>query len=95
MKLARLGVTMSCSDVENLDDEGQTAVELVRIVREKTKSLAPFKSALHIKPLAQTCSGKVLRDTIQKIANKTTWKILTAINAPEILCDIKKSIVRL
>ena len=75
--------------------QGQTAAEPVRIVREKTKSLAAFKSSLHIKPLPKTCSGKVLRDTIQKIANKTTWKILTAINAPEILCEIKKSIVRL
>lgn len=73
-----------------LKSEEQIAKDLIGLVREQIGPVAAFKSAIQINRLPKTRSGKVLRGTIQKIANKTEWKMPAAIDDPEILSEIEE-----
>ncbi len=62
--------------------------ELVALVREKIGAVAAFKTALEVKRLPKTRSGKVLRGTVQKIADRQEYKMPAAIDDPVILDEI-------
>lgn len=62
--------------------------ELVQMVRSKIGAVAAFKTALPVKRLPKTRSGKVLRGTMQKIADRESFKMPAAIDDPEILTEI-------
>ncbi len=62
--------------------------ELVQLVRAKIGPVAAFKTAIEVPRLPKTRSGKVLRGTIQKIADSEAWKMPAAIDDPEILSEI-------
>jgi propionyl-CoA synthetase len=50
--------------------------------------VAAFKQALIIDRLPKTRSGKILRGTIQKIADGMEWKMPATIEDPAILDEI-------
>ncbi len=62
--------------------------ELVALVREKIGPVAAFKTAVRVARLPKTRSGKVLRGTMQKIADGAEWKMPAAIDDPDILSEI-------
>ncbi len=62
--------------------------ELVTLVRQKIGAVAAFKTAIAVKRLPKTRSGKVLRGTMQKIADRQDFKMPAAIDDPAILVEI-------
>lgn len=67
--------------------------ELIQLVRAKIGPVAAFKTAIGIKRLPKTRSGKVLRGTMQKIADRADWKMPAAIDDPIILDEIKAALI--
>jgi propionyl-CoA synthetase len=57
-------------------------------VRERIGPVAFFKQAIVVKRLPKTRSGKILRGTMQKIADSETWKPPATIDDPMILEEI-------
>ena len=62
--------------------------EVVHLVREKIGPVAAFKTAICVKRLPKTRSGKILRGTMQKIAEQVEWKMPVTIDDPAILDEI-------
>ena len=65
--------------------------ECVKMIREKIGPVAAFKTAIIIQRLPKTRSGKVLRGTMRKIADKEEYKMPATIDDPSILDEIKIS----
>ena len=57
-------------------------------------SLAAFKTAIVVKRLPKTRSGKVLRGTIRKIADKEDYKMPATIDDPAILTEITEELIK-
>ena len=66
--------------------------ELVQRVREKIGPVAAFKTAVVVERLPKTRSGKILRGTIQKIADNEPWKMPATIDDPAILGEIEEAL---
>jgi propionyl-CoA synthetase len=62
--------------------------EVVALVREKIGPVAAFKSVVTVKRLPKTRSGKILRGTMQKIADQEDWSMPATIDDPAILDEI-------
>jgi propionyl-CoA synthetase len=62
--------------------------EVVQMVRDHIGAVAAFKQAAVVDRLPKTRSGKVLRGTIQKIADNQPWKMPATIDDPVILDEI-------
>jgi len=73
------GVNRQPSEIES---------ELVQLVRGKIGAVAVFKTAVCVQRLPKTRSGKVLRGTMQKIADGQDYKMPAAIDDPAILTEI-------
>jgi propionyl-CoA synthetase len=63
--------------------------EVVAMVRNEIGPVAAFKSAVVVKRLPKTRSGKVLRRTIRSIADGTEWSMPATIDDPAILSEIE------
>ncbi len=75
------------------DRDHQTIVaEAVKMVRDQIGPVAAFKQALVVKRLPKTRSGKILRGTMQKIADCQDWKMPATIDDPAILDEITESL---
>ncbi len=73
----------------------QIVEEVIRMVREAIGPVASFKAAMVIERLPKTRSGKILRGTMQKIANSEAYNVPATIDDPVILeeiCDALKTI---
>ena len=68
--------------------------ECVQMVRNKVGPVAAFKTTLVVKRLPKTRSGKVLRGTIRKIADKEEYKMPATIDDPAILTEIKEDLIK-
>ena len=79
------GVTREAAEIER---------EVVSIVRERIGAVAAFKTVMTVDRLPKTRSGKVLRATIQKIADSEPWKMPATIDDPAILDEIKAVLER-
>ena len=66
----------------------EICTEVVGLVREKIGPVAAFKTAAVVQRLPKTRSGKILRGTMQKIADGDEWKMPATIDDPEILGEI-------
>ena len=75
-------------------DNETIAKECVQMVRNKVGPVAAFKTALVVKRLPKTRSGKVLRGTIRKIADKEEYKMPATIDDPTILDEIKADLIK-
>ncbi len=69
----------------------QIAAELVALVRERIGPVAFFKQAIVVQRLPKTRSGKILRGTMQKIADSAPWKLPATIDDPAILDEIAEA----
>jgi propionyl-CoA synthetase len=66
----------------------QVTAEAVKLVRERIGPVASFKTALVVERLPKTRSGKILRQTMRKIADHEDYKIPGTIDDPAILGEI-------
>ena len=64
------------------------------MVRDKVGPVAAFKTAIVVKRLPKTRSGKILRGTVRKIADKEEYKMPATIDDPAILDEIKENIIQ-
>ena len=64
------------------------------MVRDKIGPVAAFKVVIVIKRLPKTRSGKILRGTIRKIADKEDYKMPPTIDDPAILDEIKNDLIK-
>lgn len=62
--------------------------EVVQLVRDQIGPVAAFKLALTVERLPKTRSGKILRGTMQKIADGESWKMPATIDDAVILDEI-------
>jgi propionyl-CoA synthetase len=62
--------------------------EIVALVREKIGPVAAFKLAITVSRLPKTRSGKILRGTMKKIADREAWSMPATIDDPAILDEI-------
>jgi propionyl-CoA synthetase len=65
--------------------------ECVSMVREKIGAVAALKTVITIPRLPKTRSGKILRGTIRKIADREDWKMPATIDDPAILSEISQA----
>jgi propionyl-CoA synthetase len=62
--------------------------EVVALVRNRIGPVAGFKTAIAVERLPKTRSGKILRGTIQKIADGLPWTMPATIEDPAVLDEI-------
>ena len=70
----------------------EIAAESVAMMRETIGPVAFFKQVLVVDRLPRTRSGKILRGTIQKIADGVEWKMPATIEDPEVLNEITSAL---
>ena len=66
----------------------EICAEVVQLVRKQIGPVAAFKTASVVQRLPKTRSGKILRGTMQKIADDQEWKMPATIDDPAILDEI-------
>ena len=71
---------------------GEVVTEVVDLVRDRIGPVAAFKTATVIKRLPKTRSGKILRGTMQKIADGENYKVPATIDDPAILDEIGEAL---
>ncbi|MCB9960168.1 MAG: propionyl-CoA synthetase [Rhodospirillaceae bacterium] len=82
----KAGVTKKPDDV---------VAECVKMVRDRIGAVAAFKLATVVDRLPKTRSGKVLRGTMQKIANAEDYKMPATIDDPVILEEIGEALAKI
>ncbi len=75
-------------------DNETISKECIKMVRDKVGPVAAFKIAIVVKRLPKTRSGKVLRGTIRKIADKEDYKMPATIDDPAILTEILEDLIK-
>ena len=70
----------------------QIEKEIVALVREKIGPVAAFKIAVCVDRLPKTRSGKILRATMKKIADRDEWSMPATIDDPAILDEIASAL---
>jgi len=73
-------------------DEAEIKKELVKLVRDEIGPVAAFKQAVVVQRLPKTRSGKVLRGTMQKMADNQDFKMPATIDDPDILPEIEEAL---
>jgi propionyl-CoA synthetase len=66
--------------------------EVVQLVRERIGPVAAFKTAMVVKRLPKTRSGKILRSTMRRIADGQTYEIPATIDDPAVLPEIEEAV---
>ncbi|MGA0533437.1 propionyl-CoA synthetase [Hansschlegelia sp. KR7-227] len=79
----KAGVSKSPEDLER---------EIVAVVRDRIGPVAAFKTAFTVGRLPKTRSGKILRGTMQKIADGEDWTMPATIEDPAALDEIGEAI---
>ena len=79
----KVGVTKDNSDIVS---------EVVAMVRDQIGPVAAFKQATVVGRLPKTRSGKILRGTMQKIADNEEYKMPATIDDPAILGEINEAL---
>ena len=69
-------------------DRAELVAELVELVRQRIGPVASFKTAIVVKRLPKTRSGKIVRGTIKKIADGVPWTVPATIDDPASLEEI-------
>ncbi|SVC16361.1 uncharacterized protein METZ01_LOCUS269215, partial [marine metagenome] len=69
-------------------DDETIVSEVVQLVRDQIGPVAAFKQAVVVQRLPKTRSGKILRGTMQKIADNEEYRIPATIDDPSILEEI-------
>ena len=66
--------------------------EVVDLVRNEIGPVAAFKSVAVVSSLPKTRSGKILRATIRKIADKVDWEMPATVDNPLVFKEIKEAL---
>ena len=66
--------------------------EVVKLVRKQIGPVAAFRTAAIVQRLPKTRSGKILRGTMQKIADVEAWKMPATIDDPAVLDEIAEAL---
>ena len=69
-------------------DDETIVSEVVQLVRDQIGPVAAFKQAVVVQRLPKTRSGKILRGTMQKVADNEEYRIPATIDDPSILEEI-------
>jgi propionyl-CoA synthetase len=72
--------------------EGEIVKEVIQMVRDRIGPVAAFKTATVVKRLPKTRSGKILRGTIQKIADNKEYNVPATIDDPTILGEMEDAL---
>ena len=83
-----LGFLVLKAGVDRSRDE-EIVREVVRMVRERIGPVAAFKTAVVVARLPKTRSGKVVRGTMQKIADSQEYTMPATIDDPTVLPEIE------
>tara|TARA_B100000579_G_C22187338_1_gene556908 strand:- start:143 stop:562 length:420 start_codon:yes stop_codon:yes gene_type:complete len=75
-------------------DNDAISKECIKMIRDKIGPVAAFKLAIVVKRLPKTRSGKILRGTVRKIADKEDYKMPATIDDPKILDEIKEELIK-
>ena len=75
-------------------DNDTISKECIQMVRNKIGPVAAFKIAIVVKRLPKTRSGKILRGTVRKIADKEHYKMPATIDDPAILTEITEDLIK-
>jgi propionyl-CoA synthetase len=75
-------------------DQKEIINECVKMVRDKVGPVAAFKTAIIVKRLPKTRSGKILRGTVRKIADNEAYRMPATIDDPVILEEIKEDLIK-
>jgi propionyl-CoA synthetase len=81
-----LGFVVTKAGVARAD--GEIVKELVETIRQQIGPVASFKTALVVKRLPKTRSGKILRGTMKRIADSQAYTAPATIDDPVILDEI-------
>jgi propionyl-CoA synthetase len=73
-------------------DQAEIIKEAIQMVRDRIGPVASFKTATVVKRLPKTRSGKILRGTIQKIADNKEYKVPATIDDPAILGEMEEAL---
>jgi propionyl-CoA synthetase len=73
-------------------EHGEIVADVVAMVRERIGPVAAFKMATVVNALPKTRSGKILRGTMQKIADSEAHKVPATIDDPAALEEITRSL---
>jgi propionyl-CoA synthetase len=74
-------------------DHVEIVREVVQMVRERIGPVASFKIAAVVKRLPKTRSGKILRGTIQKIADNKEFTVPATIDDPATLKEMEEALI--
>ena len=73
-------------------DSAEIVAEVIQMVRDRIGPVASFKTATVVKRLPKTRSGKILRGTIQKIADNSPYNVPATIDDPAILDEMEEAL---
>jgi len=73
-------------------DHKEIVQEVIKMVRDQIGAVAAFKQAVVVQRLPKTRSGKILRGTMQKIADSREYKMPATIDDPAILPEIEEAL---
>jgi len=73
-------------------ESAEIELEVVKMIREEIGPVAAFKTAIAVERLPKTRSGKILRGSIQKIADGLPWKMPATIDDPVALEEIAEAL---
>ncbi|MDX2451139.1 AMP-binding enzyme, partial [Desulfosarcina sp.] len=85
-----VGFVVLKAGVTKADDE--IIKETIQMVRDRIGPVAAFKTATVVKRLPKTRSGKILRGTIQKIADNKEYNVPATIDDPTILGEMEDAL---
>lgn len=74
-------------------DPAEVESELIALVRKRIGPVVSFKTAVVVKRLPKTRSGKTLRSTMRQIADGEEWKTPATIEDPTVLDEIAESLL--
>jgi len=76
-------------------EHGEIVKEVIHMVRKRIGPVASFKTATVVKRLPKTRSGKILRGTIQKIADNKPYKIPATIEDPTVIGEMEEALIKI
>ena len=86
-----IGFVVLKAGVRRMHDE--IIKEVIQMVRDRIGPIASFKTATVVNRLPKTRSGKILRGTIQKIADNKEYNTPATIDDPAILNEMEEALI--
>jgi propionyl-CoA synthetase len=88
----QLPLGLLCLNAGTDRDPAEIVRECVALVRDQIGPVAAFKLAAVVDRLPKTRSGKILRGTMQRVANAQDFKMPATIDDPAILDEIRAAL---